>query len=707
MQRPQRLAANLVEILSGKIFQTFVAIGLCSLSRDQFTIARESCPPARRAHNSAVLTFPTERSSAVSMPVYRFSLQFALLLVLVSVPRALFPYSTRAQQASADFDSLAQSAAAARDANRSAEAAQLYRRALTLRPDWAEGWWYLGTLLYDSDQCRDAIPAFQKVLALAPNAPGTLNFLGLCEYEAADYDSALQHLKRAYPPSPQEDPQVARVAAYHLVLLLNRSGSFAEANEILSKDLSSGAPSDPVIFAFGLTSLHVPLLPQEVDPSKDALIQSVGRMAQIYAQKPALILDSFSDLLKQYPDVPYLHAAYAAALTSSGRSKEAATELQLEATLHPPSSATPSAVAAFYANDAGRARFALGPSGAAASPAASQESWQRATQLFTSQRYVESIPALKATLSAQPENGTAWAMLGFAEFETRDYDNALLHLQKGASLGLSGSPDSVRFAKYRLALLLIHNSQFDKASALLVPEAESNALSPQIQFALGLALLHKPVFPEAVPTTDAALVKSAGELSLLLHNSKYDAAFPKLQALIAAHPDAPMLHYVYGLALASFSRYDEAEAQFTAESRISPKSELPYVQRAFVQLQARRPADALLSARKAAELAPASAEAHYVLGRALLDSGKFEEALKELQTAAQINPGSPEVHFNLAKAYAKLSRPEDAQRERDRFAQLNAQIEKQRSEHGSQAYGAAHTASELSQSAQPAAQPNP
>jgi tetratricopeptide (TPR) repeat protein len=129
----------------------------------------------------------------------------ALLLTLLARP------SPPSQQSNpADFDALAQSAASARDSGRVSEAIPLYRRALDLRPDWAEGWWYLGTLLYDANQFRDAIPAFEKVLALAPNAPGTLNFLGLCEFETGDYDSALQHLDRAYPPSAQEDPQVAR-----------------------------------------------------------------------------------------------------------------------------------------------------------------------------------------------------------------------------------------------------------------------------------------------------------------------------------------------------------------------------------------------------------------------------------------------------------------------------------------------------------------
>ena len=65
------------------------------------------------------------------------------------------------------------------------------------------------------------------------------------------------------------------------------------------------------------------------------------------------------------------------------------------------------------------------------------------------------------------------------------------------------------------------------------------------------------------------------------------------------------------------------------------------------------------------------------------------------------------MHFNLAKVYAKLNRREDAERERALFATLNAEIEKQRSHEGSQAYGAAHTASELSQGSPPPSSQSP
>lgn len=664
----------------------------------RFTIARLSYVAARLWPTFRNTSLCYHRSSftffrqTVANPFQRFLRTAALLLLFVFVP------CVGAQQnpsTDSDFAALFEAATAARDANRTADAISLYRRALSLKPDWAEGWWYLGVLLYDSDQFRDAIPAFQKVLKLAPGAPGASTFLGLCEFEIADYGAALQHLETGYANDPRDDPQLNRVAAYHLVLLLNRAGRFDRAAEILSQHLSRGSASEQTTFAFGLTALHVPLLPAEVDRSKDSLIQAVGRAALAAAQgQAANAVDTFPSLLEEYSDIPFLHSAYASALENAGHTSEAAAQSQLEGKLHPDTSA--SNIKALYANTSAR--------GTAAS-AAADANWQLALQLFSAQRFAEAIPALKATITQQPNFGTAWAMLGVAEFERQDYDNALLHLQKGAVLGLGGSSDSVRLARYRLALLLIHAGQFDQANPLLLPEAEGNPMARQIQFALGLALLRKHLFPQDVPLADQPLVQSAGEISVLLHNSKYDAAFPKLQQLIQSHPNAAMLHYVYGVSLASFSRYEEALTQFTEESRISTQSQLPYIQRAFVELQLRRPADALVSSQRAVQLAPRSAEAHYVLGRSLLDSAKYAEAAKELEAAATINPGSPEIHFNLAKVFVKLNRPEEAARERTQFAQLNAEIEKQRSQHGSQAYGAAHTASELSQGA-PTAPPS-
>ena len=95
------------------------------------------------------------------------------------------------------------------------------------------------------------------------------------------------------------------------------------------------------------------------------------------------------------------------------------------------------------------------------------------------------------------------------------------------------------------------------------------------------------------------------------------------------------------------------------------------------------------------QLAPESAEPHYVLGCSCLELGRNEQAMLEFERARKLAPGSPKVHFNLAKAYAKAKLPEKAEQERSIFARLNALAEQQRSHSGNQAYGGSHDAAEL------------
>ena len=122
------------------------------------------------------------------------------------------------------------------------------------------------------------------------------------------------------------------------------------------------------------------------------------------------------------------------------------------------------------------------------------------------------------------------------------------------------------------------------------------------------------------------------------------------------------------------------------ESKISPKSELPWVSLASIELREHRAAEALGFAQQALTLAPGSAEAHYLAGRAQFELGHGDLAIQELEAASKIAPASPEIHFNLAKAYAKANQPEKADAERAIFVRLNALEEKQRDLTGNQTY---------------------
>lgn len=733
-------------------------------------------------------------------------------IILRILPAFLAPFfcvfvsfaQTPGETASRSFETLAKYATKAREAGKTEEAIRDYQNALRLQPDWVEGWWYLGTLLYDGDRFAQAIPALQKLLKLAPETGPAWNFLGLCEYETKDYGNALEHLTRGLSLGNEDDPEISRVSKYHLALLLNRSGRFEEAASLLAAAFGESQISPQVKVALGLALLRVPLLPEEVDPSKDALIHAAGEAAAALAQNDfEKAFSTFLSLLKADSRTPYLHYAYGKALASAARDEDALAQQQeeirisprsalprvemsqLQLRLHHPEPASKAAAEAVKLRPKsstahralGEALQALGESEKAAeelniatklgtekpvrdetivnmygvqpiivrtegiSPQATNsisgpsaaasfeklvrqaaaaqaegktelamESYQQALQLrpdweegrwslamlsYSTGHFPQAIAELKILSAQKPNLGTAWAVMGLAEFALEDYGNALIHLQRSEQLGFGGSAEAVRLAKYRLAALLNRSGQFDEAIGVLADYSGNATIDKEMRIALGMAELRIPMLPAQLEPAKSALAESLGDVTVLLLGSRYDLAFPKLQQLLKEYPATPYLHYTYGTALMALSEYDEAEAQQREESRISPMSELPYVALASIALKRQRPADAMAAAQRAVELAPGFAETHYLLGRACLDTGHEEEAVHELEAASKLAPGSPKVHFNLAKAYAKTKRPEKAEEERVIFARLNALAEEERSHTGSQAYGAAHGAMEV------------
>lgn len=86
---------------------------------------------------------------------------------------------SQTQRATPDFKTLAAQADAASQQNRLDEALTLYRKALGLRPSWADGWWSLGTIRYDRNEYKEAAVAFRQVIALQPGKGSPRVMLGL------------------------------------------------------------------------------------------------------------------------------------------------------------------------------------------------------------------------------------------------------------------------------------------------------------------------------------------------------------------------------------------------------------------------------------------------------------------------------------------------------------------------------------------------
>ncbi len=60
---------------------------------------------------------------------------------------------------------------------------------------------------------------------------------------------------------------------------------------------------------------------------------------------------------------------------------------------------------------------------------------------------------------------------------------------------------------------------------------------------------------------------------------------------------------------------------------------------------------------------PDYAEAHYSLGKALLEQGSVDTAVQHLEAANKLKPDQSYLHYELGRAYMKAGRRTDAQRE--------------------------------------------
>lgn len=747
--------------------------------------------------------FPQALFPAFSLRV-RSQRWLRVFAVSVAVTAAVSCFAQVQGDPQPNFDTLAQSATAAREGGNPEQAIPYYQRALEVRPEWQEGWWYLGVLEYGADRFRDAIPSFKRVVQLNPNLGLAWSLLGLCEFETTDYENSLRDLQKGREVGNADDAEIARVSAYHLGMLQNRSGEFEKGFEILSASFEGEIP-EQVKTALGLSLLRVPLLPKEVDPSKDALVEASGEIASMFAKGDSVNgLNSFRTLLRKYPDTPYLHYSFgihlasvgrndealiaenqeseispdselpylevnllylrlhltnealeaakraihlapnnpvahealAKALESVGRKKEAEAEYRAEKALPPDKPVRELRLLTMYASSAAAGESTTQTSSESSSveyffqqasalqsdgkndeairtyqqglrshPEWNDGWWNLGMLAYSTRNYPEAITALKVCAERNFGGGTAWAVMGLSEFAIKDYSNALIHLQRGQNLGMSGSAESIQLARYQLAVLLTSAGQFARADSLLASVANSGALAKEVQFALGLTLLHIPSRPEQVEASKTKMVLAAGEVAGFLHESKYDEALPRLKILLQEYSATPFLHYAYGMALADLSQYDEAESQLRQEITISERSELPYLRLAEIALKTRRTAEALSLAQRAVQLRDDSAEAHYLVGRSHLELGQGRGAMEELERAAKLAPESPEIHFNLAKAYAQANLQQKAQEERATFTRLNSAAEEQRSQNGSQSYSGSHENVDVSHSDTPAAKP--
>jgi predicted Zn-dependent protease len=571
------------------------------------------------------------------------------VLVLISL-RVVF-----AQQTSnpASFETLAARAASAREAGQTDEAIRSYRAAVEVRPSWDEGWWYLGTLLYDSDHFEEAIPALRRVVTLQPKAGPAWAFLGLSEFETGDYRDSLVSLRTAHEIGFSENPDVEKVALYHLGLLLNLNGRFEEATDLLAGAFGPSHFTDQIKSALGLALLRVPILPAQVDPSKDALVHAAGETAVLLTNHEiAAASRNFEQMLRDYPDTPYLHYQYGLILAAASRYPEAELQLREETRITPNSAAVYQALAQVL-----QAQNKREDSTAAAKRA--QELTHLPGEIDAGQLSRYALNRGGAVAKSSPKNGPPTGPTPTVSFDEAarlaDAERRAGHLEEAAAayrsaLNLQASwPEGWR----QLGTIAYMRGQYSEAIAALQQSVALETKQPDTWTLLGLSEFETKDYKNSLVhlqrgralgfSGNAAAVRiSRYHLVLLLNlNGDFDRALDLLIPETAPGALADEIQFAMGIALLRIPVLPEQV----------PADQIALVRKAgeaAVLLSESRYDKAFPMIEQLLREYPTTRFLHYAYGDALAGTSMYDEAQAQLREETRLNPDSALPYIRLA-----------------------------------------------------------
>jgi tetratricopeptide (TPR) repeat protein len=594
---------------------------------------------------------------------------------------------------SQNFDNVAKAATAALQAGDISEAIRDYRRAVEIRGDWEEGWWYLGTLQYDADRFVEAIPPLAKVVELDPANGPAWNFLGLCEFEIRDYEKSLKHLQKGQEVGTGDDPEITRVAKYHIALLLDRNGEFEKASAMLASAFLNQSPAQ-VKVVLGLLLLRVPLLPQEVDPSQDALVQAAGETGSLFALgDPSRTIDSFRALLARYPNVPYLHYSFGKALSSAGQDKEALLQQQEELKIsttselpyieisslelrlrHPQSALRAAEIAVRLSPNSRAAHQALEKS-----LMASGQKEKALAELRTSQSLATEAPTREARIVRMyANNSDAATPLQPMSSPTPPPLSNELSLQAIESLAAGNSDEAIRLyqravqlhpdwdeGSWNLAMLLYTAERYPEAIAALKECVRRKPNNGTAWAVLGLsefeikdyrnALIHLQRGQELGMGGSKGSVQLAKcRLGILLnHEAEFGPAAELLAPEAGPGPLAENIQFALGMALLRMSAFpDEVDASkrglVLSAGEIAGLLQDSKYDEVFPKFQA------LL------QKYPMVPFLHYAYGTALAALSEYDDAKSQFRQEMLISPKSELPYLGIASIALKMQRPGDA-----------------------------------------------
>jgi len=191
--------------------------------------------------------------------------------------------------------------------------------------------------------------------------------------------------------------------------------------------------------------------------------------------------------------------------------------------------------------------------------------------------------------------------------------------------------------------------------------ANVHPVAPGVNRELGIAFYRTGRLTEAEESFAAAMNDDPNDAESIqmrgltvFRLGRFSDAIPYLErGRQATRPSDIDANYVLGRCYLEASRYDDARVAFANQYGLAPDSGAAYLLIAQMLVIRELPEVAATNARKALELSPHLALAHFLLGKIFLAKGELDHALEEFEAERAINPAHPQLYQFLGDLYIK------------------------------------------------------
>ncbi|PYU90553.1 MAG: hypothetical protein DMG08_17565 [Acidobacteria bacterium] len=253
--------------------------------------------------------------------------------------------------------------------------------------------------------------------------------------------------------------------------------------------------------------------------------------------------------------------------------------------------------------------------------------FQKAKTLFDEGTYAESARVLEAIRGLQSPGAEFHDLLGSAYYLLDDPKKSSDELQEAVRL-----EPMVPEHYFRLGMVFLKHRTTEPAIYVFENALKARPDVPKLWMGLGLSYYLA---------------------------SKLEQAEKALRQALALDPRYETAYIVLGDLLSHAGKVDEAVEVFRKAIDVRPDLYLPYYY--YGQASARQGKEncetGIQMLKKAIALNPSFAEAHYELGKALLQAGRINDSLAALKKSLDLKPELAQSHYQLGQLYRKLGNP--------------------------------------------------